>query len=48
MRKELDEIDWGVMMEGDTSLYWLRFKRLLLDLEKKYVPLRKSMYCNVM
>ena len=41
MRKELIEVDWGNLLNGDIEENWIRFKDLMHGLERKYVPIRR-------
>ena len=40
--KELHQIEWNklLVLEDDTETAWGNFKRLILDIEKKCVPLK--------
>ena len=42
IREELDQIDWDALISGDMNLCWNRFKKVLLNLEEKYIPLKKT------
>jgi len=42
IRSELEEINWDEFMCGEMIPCWDRFKKLLLELEQKYIPLKKT------
>ena len=41
IREELKQIDWHVCMSGNTTECWNNLKKVLLDLEDRYIPLKK-------
>jgi len=41
IRKELDQINWNRLLEGDIHKSWKNFKEVLSLLESKYVPVKK-------
>ena len=42
LRRELTGVDWESLLNGDIKKDWIRFRDLMRDLEKKYVPVKKS------
>ena len=42
MRAELRGVDWVGLLNGDVEEDWTSFRDLLRDLERRYVPVRKS------
>ena len=42
IREELKQIDWNVCMSGNTTECWNNFKKVLLDLEDRYIPFKKT------
>ena len=42
MRAELRSVDWVGLLKGDVEEDWTCFKDLLRDLERRFVPVRKS------
>ena len=43
MRKELRETDWEVLLEGNVNESWVKFRNLLHELERRYIPVKKDM-----
>ena len=41
IRKELADIDWDVIMSKDMINCWSKFTDLLLDLQQRFIPLKK-------
>jgi len=41
IRNELKNVDWNHMLSSDMEDSWSRFKQLLLELEYKYIPVKK-------
>jgi hypothetical protein len=41
-RRELTSVDWMSLMNGDIEEDWIRFRDLMRDLERKYVPVKKG------
>ena len=46
MRNELKNVDWDQMLSSDIENSWSRFKHLLLELENKYIPVKKVHNCG--
>ena len=42
LRRELTSVDWENLLNGDIEEDWIRFRDLMRDLEKKFVPVKKS------
>ena len=42
MKRELTGVDWGSLLSGDVEEDWARFRDFMHDLERRYVPLRRS------
>ena len=42
LRRELAIVDWESLLNGDIEEDWTSFRYLMRDLEKKFVPIRKS------
>ena len=41
IRKELADIDWDVFMSEDMINCWSKFRDILLDLQQRFIPLKK-------
>jgi len=41
IKAELQKIDWDHEFASDLDTSWNKFKHILLDLESKYVPIKK-------
>jgi len=42
MRKELSGMDWDEFLGGNTNDSWVKFRNLLHELEKRYVPVKED------
>ena len=42
MRAELRGVDWVGLLNGDVEEDWTRFRDLLRDLERRFIPVRKA------
>jgi len=42
IRLELMETDWDCELSGNMDVCWNKFKNILLQLEDRYIPVKKS------